>query len=223
MRMLLFALLVSVTSVSFSQDREESVKEFTTVKVFDGISATLVKSDENKVIISGANTEDVQVVDKNGVLKLRMDIEKTFSGFRTFAEIHYRGILDVIDVNENSKITTQNPVKQIDIVLRAQEGGEIQAEVAVERLTVKAVTGGIIETTGTAKNQNVQVNTGGNYEGDETHTEQTSVKVNAGGTAYINASHYVDADVRAGGTIRIFGQPKSIDKKTFLGGRIIEQ
>lgn len=87
----------------------------------------------------------------------------------------------------------------------------------------KAVSGGRIEVSGITKNQDVQVNTGGFFEGDLLKTEQTTVQVSAGGNAYINASEYVNAKVRAGGTIRIYGKPKAIDQQTVLGGTIVEQ
>lgn len=224
MRTLLTIILCCVTAVGFSQqNRTQNTKEFTKIKVYDGISAKLIKSDENKVIITGAHINAVNIVDKNGTLKLRMDIEKTFSGFRTFAEIHYKGILELIDVNENSKIETQGAVKQIDVLVRAQEGGEIKGEFEVQKLNIKAVTGGMITATGKAKVQTVTINTGGRYEGDNLKTEQTTVDVSAGGTAYVNASDLVEASVKAGGTIRVYGKPKVLDKKKFIGGRIIEQ
>ncbi len=225
MRTLILILAIAISNFSVAQEqvREQNTREFTVVKVFDGISAKLVKSTENKVIITGANINDVDIIDRNGTLKIRMDIEKTFSGFRTFAEIHYKGILEIVDVNENAKIETETPIQQIDVILRAQEGGEIEADLQVQKLHVKAVTGGKITATGKAKVQNVNINTGGRYEGDHLKTEQTTVNVSAGGLAYINASQVVEASVKAGGTIRVFGKPKVVNKKKFIGGEIIVQ
>jgi len=218
----LLALLM-VTSV-FSQGKlEKDTGRFDEIKVFDGISVTLVKSDKNKVVITGEDIDRVAIVNKNGRLKIRMEINRIFSGYETFATVYYNGNLNLIDANENASISGDDFIEQINLELRAQEGGEIKVNADVQRLSVKAVTGGKIEAKGDAVNQNVNVNTGGNYEGDNVKTEQTKVNVNAGGTAYIHASEYVEASVKAGGTIRIFGKPKVIDKKRFLGGRIIEQ
>ncbi len=69
----------------------------------------------------------------------------------------------------------------------------------------------------------MKINTGGQFDGKSLDTEQTTVNVNAGGSADVNASEYVEAKVKAGGTIKIFGNPKVIDKQTFLGGKILEQ
>jgi hypothetical protein len=46
--------------------------------------------------------------------------------------------------------------------------------------------------------------------------------VNAGGDASIHATDYVDAKVRAGGSILIYGKPKEINQKSVLGGIIKE-
>ncbi|MCB0375323.1 MAG: DUF2807 domain-containing protein [Sinomicrobium sp.] len=216
-------LLCSAIPALAQEEITRQISDFSEIKVFDGISAELVRSEENKIVVSGDEASQVEVIHKNGKLKIRMKAELVFNGHKTFVKVYHTGMVDIIDANENAYITASEPLKQIDLELRAQEGGEIDLNVDVQRLNVKSVTGGKIEAKGSAKNQDVNVNTGGQYEADGLLTEQTTVNVNAGGRAYINASEYVEAKVRAGGTIRIYGDPKVIDKQTFLGGRIIEQ
>jgi len=64
------------------------------------------------------------------------------------------------------------------------------------------------------------VNTGGKIYNKQLNTQQTTVVVNAGGRADVNASEKVDAKVRAGGSIYIYGNPKEIDKDKVFGGKI---
>jgi hypothetical protein len=55
--------------------------------------------------------------------------------------------------------------------------------------------------------------TGGILKSKELHTSQTTINVSAGGNAEIYATTLVDAKVRAGGSIYIYGvQNKSIKK-----------
>jgi hypothetical protein len=224
MKPILLILALHVCQIVSSQEGvTRSVGDFSEVKIFDGISAQLIKSTEDKISISGENPADVVTVNNSGKLKVRMEANRIFDGAKISVQIYYTGVLEAVDVNENAYIWTAEPIEQVNLELRAQEGGKMKVSVAVQRLNVKSVTGGEIETTGVAKNQDVQVNTGGHYEGDGLQTEQTTIDVNAGGRAYINASEYVKATVRAGGTIRVYGNPKVLDKQTFLGGRIIEQ
>ena len=224
MKTVIKLVVVLLSTTVFAQGKlEKETGKFDELKVFDGISVNLVKSDQNKVVISGEDSDKVAIVNNNGRLKIRMEIDKIFSGYKTFATVYYNGRLTLLDVNENALIKGDDIIEEVSLELRAQEGGEIEVKTDVQRLIIKSVTGGKIEAIGDAINQTITVNTGGNYEGDRLVTEQTSVTVNAGGTAYINASEYVKASVKAGGTIRIYGNPKVIDKKRFLGGRIIEQ
>ena len=65
-------------------------------------------------------------------------------------------------------------------------------------------------------------NSGGIYEGKDLKTNQTTITANAGGEADIFATDFVDAKVRAGGDITIYGKPKQINQKVVAGGNITE-
>lgn len=224
MKRMFFVVVLLIGTCTFAQEGiTKETGKFDEVKVFDGISAQLFPSGENKVVISGEDAESVNVVNNNGVLKVRMNFEKSFNGHKTFVEIHYNQKLSLLDVNENAFIGAPEPFKQIDLELRAQEGGEIDITVEADKLKSRAVTGGILTVKGKAKNQEVRINTGGTFNGSTLETEQTTINLNAGGNAGINASEYAEVKVRAGGTVKVYGNPKVLDKQTFLGGKIIEE
>ena len=58
---------------------DRDLGDFSKVAVYDGINLELVKSDENKVEITGKNTNFVVVKNKNGDLKIRLNLERRFS------------------------------------------------------------------------------------------------------------------------------------------------
>ncbi len=196
------------------------MQKFKEVKAFDGLSVNLIKSTENKAVISGANTNKVAIVNNDGVLKIRMEIDKLFSGYRTFVDLYYTEPLVVIDVNEDARISSDEIIEQEVLEVKAQEGGEIILEARVEQMLVKSVTGGIITAKGSSDNQDVLINTGGQYLGKEFQTEFTTVNVNAGSTAEIYANKYVKATVKAGGEVLVYGDPSKMDEKTVFGGKI---
>ncbi len=198
-----------------------SLGPFTEVKAYDGLSVNLIKSSENKAIISGANTKKVAVVNNEGVLKLRMEVTKIFSGYRTFIDLYYTDPLVIIDVNEDARISSEETIVQDVLELKAQEGGEVIIDAKVEQLLIKSVTGGIITATGSSQNQDVAINTGGTYKGKEFKTKFTTVNVNAGSTAEINATDYVKATVKAGGEVQVYGDPAKMDEKTVFGGKVL--
>jgi hypothetical protein len=198
----------------------QSIEPFKEVKGFDGLSINLIKSSENKVVISGENTDKVVVVNNDGILKIRMQIGKIFSGYKTFVDLHYAQDILIIDVNEDARIVTEQMIEQDVLELKAQEGGELVVNAIVEQMLIKSVSGGIIKTNGSSNVQDVQINTGGVYEGRSFETNFSTINVNAGSRAEINARDYVKATVKAGGEVLVYGNPKKLEEKTVFGGTI---
>lgn len=213
---LLGCLWVTAQDIKVTQNLD-SFKE---LKVFDGLSINLIKSTENKVIITGENTGKVAIVNNEGVLKIRMQIGKIFSGYKTFVDLYYAGDIVVIDVNEDARIVTEEVIQQDILELKAQEGGELIVSAVVEQMLIKSVSGGIIKTAGSSNVQDVQINTGGVYEGKNFETNFSTINVNAGSRAEIFAKDYVKATVKAGGEVLVYGNPDKVEEKTVFGGTI---
>ncbi|MCP4976074.1 MAG: DUF2807 domain-containing protein [Maribacter sp.] len=217
---LVVLLFISQTIKAQDEKITSDLQSFSEIKAFDGLSINLIKASENKAVITGANTKNVAIVNNDGVLKIRMQITKLFSGYRTFIDVYYTDKLLVIDVNEDARITSKEAIKQDVLELKAQEGGELSINAEVEQLLIKTVTGGVIETFGTADLQDVAINTGGIYEGKEMITKFSTINVNAGSKAEIFATNYVKATVKAGGEVLVYGDPEKMDEKTVFGGII---
>jgi poly(A) polymerase Pap1 len=220
MKTLIKAFVLFITATLFAQNPiEKSIGEFTEIKVYDLIEVKMIKSNENKVIITGENKENVLVNNKNGKLKIKMSLEEIFDGNKTKVTLHYTSV-DIIDVNEGAKVTSEDKIKQFEIDLKAQEGGRIEVPVEVNYINIKSVTGGVIKTSGKSKNQDVNLSTGGIYEGENLDTEKTEVSINAAGEAYVKASKLVDIKIRAGGDVFIYGNPEEVNESRVLGGRV---
>lgn len=220
MKQLIFILFIVLGFSANAQDAiEKTIGEFTTVKVFDLIHVKMIESDENKVIISGKNRKDVEVVNNNGKLKIRMNLEESYDGNDTVVQLYFTSV-DVIDANEGAKITMKETLKQYEVDLRTQEGAEITINLETTYANMRAVTGGVINVSGSSKNQDISIYTGGVFNGEDFITEYTEVSINAAGEAYVNATDTVDVRIKAGGDVFIYGEPKQIKENTLLGGRI---
>lgn len=220
MKNLLILVICAVMGASTAQDiKIKTVGEFSEVKVYDLINVKMVKSDENKIEITGKNRNDVEVVNKNGKLKIRMNLEEIYDGGDTTVTLYYSSV-DIIDANEGSVIEVRDTLDQFEIDLKAQEGAEITAQLKTKYANIRAVTGGIINASGTSKNQDVSIYTGGTYNAKDLITESTEVNINAAGEARINATEAVNVRIRAGGDVFIYGNPKTIDQSRVFGGRI---
>lgn len=220
MKKLLVLCSIVLAGTAFGQRTiTKEVGDFDELKVFDLMEVNLIPSEENKVVIKGHNSDDVRVINQNGKLKLRMEIDTRFDGSRTFIEVYYSGI-KTIDANEGSLIVANQIIEQSDIELKSQEGGRIRVGLDVDRAKIKAITGGVVEATGLARSQDVTLTTGGVFEGRELKTQRTFIGITAAGEAEVNASDLVDLNITAGGDIYIYGNPREIDEKRFAGGRV---
>lgn len=221
MRYLVLLLLVGCQYVS-GQNGEvvHKLESFKEVKGFDGLSINLLKSTENKAVVTGENADKVAIVNIDGVLKIRMQIGKIFGGYKTFVDLYYIDNIVVIDVNEDARIISKDTIDQDVLELKAQEGGEIRVTASVEQMLIKSVSGGVIKTIGTSNLQDVQINTGGIYKGKDFKTKFSTVNVNAGSLAEIYAVDYVKATVKAGGEVMVYGNPTKLEEKTVFGGSI---
>ncbi len=199
----------------------KNVSNFNELKVFDKIQVTLIKSNKNRVEVTGIKRREVDIVQNGNLLKIRMSIGNIWDNSNTKVKVYYKKI-NKIDANEGARIEAQDIISAAILDIRAQEGGSILAAIDASFLYAKAITGGEIELQGTVKEQEVRVTSGGQYYARDLKTTDTQVKISAGGTAEVNAKNYMKANTNAGGTIRIYGNPKQMDTQKLLGGKIIE-
>lgn len=221
MKRIILVVFVLLTQLNYSQ-KTINLDDFDEIKVFDQLNVTLVPSDENKMVITGTNQGNVETVNRNGLLKIRIYLTEIFKDNKDIKVTLYFKELQSIDANEGSMVSCKETFKQISMDFSAQEGARIEAMIDVEKTSVEAFSGGIINLSGNAVNQKVSINTGGVLEAKDLVTSQTTITISAGGNAEINATTLVDAKVNAGGTIHIYGKPKQIKQQELAGGKITE-
>lgn len=216
MRKLFLFLLIS----TLSNAQAIKLGQFTELKVFDGIRVTIIPSEADSLVADGKNNQFLSVKNKNGRLYLRMDIKKRLGGFNTSVALFSSSLLEEIDANEGAFISCQDVLFQPSILLKAQEGAEIDALLDVQKVRTKTASGGIVNLKGSAVVQYHSVVTGGIVEAAMLDSEQVEVRVKAGGRAAINASELAEIKVALGGSVSIYGEPKKIIKSISVGGKI---
>ena len=216
-------IIAFVFAIQFANAQvNRNLGDFDQVKVFDKITVKLIAANENKMVITGSRADEVEAVNKNGDLKIRMPFPKLLSGDDIVVKLYFKN-LESISVSEGSFVSSEADFKQTTLDLNAKSGGEIKLVLDLDKVNVKAFAGGIVSISGKATNQNVTITSGGILNAKNLHTSQTSISVSAGGQSEIHASTLVDAKVKAGGSIFIYGKPKQINKEVFIGGTILEK
>jgi len=219
-RITTLVLVLFIFNAFAQQEKTKQLEKFTQVKVYDRIIVTLVKSNENKIVLSGDDQDEVSISNKNGLLKIRMEFDNFMDGDEAKATLYYTETLTLLDANENARIKSDETIEGERVEIKAQEGGHIDLKIDIADLYTKSISGSEVTLTGRAKIQEVMVNTGGKIYNKELNTSETIVVVNAGGRADVKASDKVKAKVRAGGYIYIYGNPKDVDRDKIFGGKI---
>lgn len=216
----LIVIAFIVLSQAINAQVTKNIGDFTEVRVYDLINLTMIKSDENKIVVTGDRADEVEVVNKNGKLKIRMQFTKLLKGEDIEAVLYYTNTIYHIEASEGSFVGSADVFKATAFELNAKEGATIKIKLDVDRLKSSAASGGILELSGTAANHDSVLKAGAIMNAKGLKTKQTTITLNAGGEAEIFATDYVDAKTRAGGEIDIYGNPKQVDKKQVLGGDI---
>lgn len=218
MKKTILLIAFTISTLSFAQTTK-IIGDFTKVTVLDQIAVTLVPGEEGKIEIEGNKEEYVNVVNKNGALKVKMNFINSFQGEDIKVKLYYKNLTELV-AEQGASIKGETAIKATSLTVNAKTGGEIEAKIDAEKVIVKSSAGSIVTLTGKATVQDVLNSSGAKVRNKDLDTNQSTVTVNAGGIAEVKAAELVEAKVRAGGEIRIYGNPKTVNEKNVLGGVI---
>ena len=213
--------LISVTTLA-QKSKEVSISPFNGVKVYSGIHVKLIPSDTNKMDIFGDNIETVVFTLKKDVLKIRHSIDQLLNPSTTYVELYFTEDLDALHTYQGSILESTAEINTTSIILKAHEGSRQTLNITSEKIDSRVKSGGFLNISGKATSHRLSILGGGICEGEKLLTEQTTVKVTAGGVAYLHASELLEATVSVGGTVRIHGKPTKLIRKKVIGGTIVE-
>jgi len=219
----LFIAIFFASTISFSQERIVNLGDFTVLKVFNGLTLELIRSDEQKIVITGEKKENLTIKTANGRLKVFLKFPELYNNKDVSVKLYYKEDIAVLDANEGSAIFSDETFKQQNVTIRSQEGAYIHLVLDVSFLTVKAISGGNIRLRGTVKNQEVEVTSGGVYDAYELISTNSDVLSASGGKVEVNVTSFLDASVRFGGIIEYKGNPEKVTTKKIIGGNIINK
>ena len=216
--------LLLITSISsFSQKIiTKKIEDFYKIKVYNGIRLELLQSNESKIEISGDKADKIKIKNTEGILRVSLRFPELLAGDKVNVKLFYNKDIQTIDGNEGSKIIGKG-INQTHLEVKAQEGASIKLDIKTKHLKVKSVTGGVIDLTGTSKNQDIELDLYGVYHGYNLFTSNSStVKAGTGSKAEVYAGETLFAKVSFGSSILYKGKPEVIKNKKMAGG-IIKQ
>ena len=212
-------MLLGFFSIAYSQETIVDLDNFTEAEITKGLTVNFTKGEENRAIITGSSRDKVNLKVKNGVLKVSIDLDHLWNEDNTIVNITYKQLLKV-EAKQNANIDLCGKIVQPLFQIRVQEGSDVKAHLDVENLYASVVTGGNLMVIGKATKQDIDVKAAGDFKGENLIGSEVEVSISGGGTASVFSKAYVNAKVRAGGTIYVYGNPEKIDEKTTFGGTI---
>ena len=217
MKQTIFIFLISSISL-FSQVKiDRDLGSFSKVAVYDGINLELIKSEENKVEITGKNTNFVVVKNKNGDLKIRLNLEKRFSGDRTKVTLFYNTLYNIIS-HEGSNVFSKDTIKQADLNVKANTGSTQNLLVVLNTLNTTAATGASINISGEADYHDGSVSTGAETNAQKLKTIETYASSTTGGVLNVSVVKELEANSKLGGIINVHDKRDKITESISIGG-----
>lgn len=219
--LLVVVVLLGINAVCFGQNSEErNVDSFDKIWVFGKIDVELLAGPTEKVKIEmkGADLNDITIEVNAKTLKIKMkpDIYKD-SKIKVF--VSYKVLREII-ASTAGNIEGKSLLKGDKILVRANNGGNINVEVDVNTIELKAVTGSTIKIKGKAFTQETTANSGGRIFAFNLQSEEAFVNANTGGIVELSVIKTIKAVAGTGGEIRYKGNPEKKTTSTNLGGKI---
>lgn len=220
MKRFILTLLIIPSLLVSQEEINRNLGEFTKLSIYDGINVELIKSDENKVEASGENTRFVVVKNKNGNLKIRLNVQKRFSGDRTMVKLYYKNIYSFI-AHEGSNIFSKDTIKQADLKIKGHTGSRIDVPVELNSISVTSTAGAKITLRGTSTYLEASSATGSEINGRNMVVEDGEVSALSGSMVDVRIETNLEAIARIGGVINVHSKTERITEKVSLGGSVI--
>ena len=202
-----------------SAQTERKIGDFQKLSVYDGINVELIKSDTNRVEINGKNTAYIVVKNKNGDLKIRLSVERRFSGNRTKVSVFYKSLYSIIS-HEGANVFSKDTINQADLNLKANSGSRQNMIVKLNTLQATATAGAKINIKGLAKYQELSATTGAEIMASKVENEEANVVSTTGALIDVSTTKDLKVNSKIGGIINVHTKTDKITEKISVGGSV---
>jgi hypothetical protein len=232
--LLLLSLFVGLVSTSFAQrtvkdDNAEkrTVGGFHGIDVATGIELTLTKGTTEEVVVSASAIEfrDKIVTEViNGILKIHYEtktgaINKKNESKHLRAYVSYKS-LDLLHVTTGAEANVDGVLEASAFELKANTGGQVNAEINIGTLSVDQNTGSKITLTGKVDKLEAEGDTGSKFMGENLATNTCFVKMSTGAGIHISVEKELNVKADTGGYVKYKGNAGIREIKTNTGGSV---
>lgn len=219
--LLILAFLLLIFIGQTNAQRTINPEPFDGIYVTGNIEVKLEQGEENKIelYVDGMPYEKISVKVQRGVLRLRVLESWLYRDEVIKAYITYKG-LNTVRANAGATVESEDLISTDNFEVKATSGARIELSIEVRAVDGGASEGGILVLEGTAQEQDLQVSTGGEYDGLDLDCTRTYIRANTGGKASVVALEHLEAAANTGGSIRYKGNPETTRVKTVIAGEV---
>ena len=189
------------------------LKDFKGLSVGADTKVTLVKSSQNKLVVSGKEEDNLEVQNDGGSLALNNgeDLEIT---------LYYKGVLTSISAASDAQVYGKDEMKTSTFSLAAASDAKVELKLNVEKLNTDAASDARVTLTGKATDHNATMASDADLDGQNLLTENTNIVLSSDAKATITAKGTVNATVSSDGSLTIYGKPKKVNEVKSGDGKI---
>lgn len=215
-------LLVSVPSVYAQITERRDLPEFHSLNISSEIDAELILSEKEGINLEIENANPLSLVTEveKGVLTVKMKTG-SYKDAVLKVKIHFKDLKE-IESTGRASVWSEEDIYLDELSIRLYNGGATRLRLFCDDLDINISQGSILTLKGEGRFQKVKVNTNATYSGYEFKSEKAIVNSSSYGKAKVSVSKYLEAKATAGGFIGFVGNPARVERKTSLGGEVIE-
>lgn len=192
----------------------KSIKGFSNLAISGSMEVTLVKSSENKVVITEGDEDDIKI----GTVEGNLAISNESDGVEL--TIYYNSTIEVIAIAGGAEVNVKDNIKSKNLNVSVADGSEVNLKADADNVSIAAASGSEIHLSGKAKNFEVHVASGAELNADKFKTENSSAVVASGAEVSIYATEMVNATVASGAELNVYGNPKKVNDNTAPDGEL---
>ena len=221
---------------------KEFVMSFDEIKVSQSISAEVVKSDTEKVVITAPSDiiDDILVDNVDGELHIHFKPNLNISAHNVAAKIFVKDF-SKISANSSASIKVKDKFTQektdVDVSSSASISGDLEAnDLSIEvsssasfsgniwavNLSSEVNSSGDINISGKTKNAEMDASSSGTLNAKNVIAENANVEASSSGTVNLSVSNQITASANSSGDINITrkGNLTNVNKKESSGGSV---
>jgi hypothetical protein len=215
-------LIVFVNEGKTQITEKRELPPFHSLDISSEIDAELVLSEKEGIDLEIENANPLSLVSEveKGVLKVKMKTG-SYKDAVLKVKIHFKDLKE-IESTGRASIWSEEDIYLDELTIRLYNGGAARLRLYCDDVDINISQGSILTLKGEGKFQNVKVNTKATYSGYEFTSEKAIVGSSSYGKAKVNVSKYLEANASSGGFIGFVGNPARVERKTSLGGEVLE-